>query len=119
MNNFNGVLEIHAVLSSSHISRLAASWKLIPPVDLLSFSRMDSLVSPAGNYREYRKLLEAAIGGCCIPYLGAWLTDLTYLAEMSTWIQRKEEDLPSLVNVAKVRRTKNYFFFFSFQFFEF
>ena len=102
LNNFNAVLEIHAVLSSSHIARLQASWKLVPRIDLLSFSRIDSLVSPAGNYREYRKLLLEAKGEPCIPYLGAWLTDLTYLAELSTWIDREEENLPPLLNILKL-----------------
>ncbi len=56
MKNFHGVMELHAVLSSAHISRLRQSWKVVSPVNLLTFARIDTLMSPSSNYREYRKV---------------------------------------------------------------
>jgi hypothetical protein len=61
-------------------------------------------MSPASNYREYRKLLRASEEMPCIPYLGAWLTDLTMLAEASTWITREEEGLPPMLNTSKLSK---------------
>jgi hypothetical protein len=58
MKNYHGVMELHAVLSSSHISRLRQSWKLVSPVKLLTFARIDTLMSPSSNYREYRKVVD-------------------------------------------------------------
>ncbi len=104
IHNYHGVMEMHAVLSSSHVARLRQSWKLVPQVDLMSFARIDGLMSPASNYREYRKLLRAAENMPCIPYVGAWLTDLTMLAETSTWITREEEGLPPMLNVSKLSK---------------
>ncbi len=104
MHNFHGVMELHAVLSSSHISRLRKSWKLVPAVELLSFAHIDSRMSPSSNYREYRKLLRSADSTPCIPYLGAWLTDLTFLAESPTWIKRDEEGLPRMLNLSKLSK---------------
>lgn len=81
LSNFNGMFEVHACLSSSHVRRLQLSWNLVDPLELASFARMDQLLSPQGNYKEYRKLLQAACGSSCIPYIGQWLTDLTMLDE--------------------------------------
>lgn len=97
MRNYHGVMELHAALSSSSVSRLKQSWKAVGAVHLLTFARIDTLMSPSSNYREYRKvslclfrcflvvttkciqLLQSARNGPHLPFLGAWLTDLTFL----------------------------------------
>jgi hypothetical protein len=97
MRNYHGVMELHAALSSSSVSRLKQSWKAVAAVHLLTFARIDTLMSPSSNYREYRKvslclfrlfssfskaciqLLRSAENGPHLPFLGAWLTDLTFL----------------------------------------
>jgi hypothetical protein len=51
-----------------------------------------------------QQLLRSAEGQPCLPYLGAWLTDLTFLGESRTWIEREEENLPPLLNVSKLSK---------------
>ncbi len=39
-----------------------------------------------------------------MPYLGAWLTDLTFIGESRTWIDRTEEKFPPLLNISKLSK---------------
>lgn len=102
INNFAGVFEIQAALSSAHISRLENSWALVHPLQLAAFARISTLISAQSNYREYRHMIEAALPGPCIPYLGPWLTDLVMLAESKTWLERPEYEMLNLLKLRKV-----------------
>ena len=104
LNNFNALFEIHAALSSAHISRLRMSWEMIHPRELASFARINALISPLQNYSQYRKMLEAC-SGPCIPYIGPWLTDLVMLNEQPSWCLR-DENRPFL-NISKLQKVND------------
>jgi hypothetical protein len=53
------------------------------------------------------QLLRNAEGQPCVPYLGAWLTDLTMIGESRAWIEREEEGLPPLLNISKLNKISN------------
>ncbi|EGC34233.1 hypothetical protein DICPUDRAFT_168747 [Dictyostelium purpureum] len=82
IKNYNCVMEILGSLHSSSISRLKNSWSLIPQKANEMFQVLNNLMSTDGNFRNYRKqLTTVAASEPCIPYLGLFLTDYTYLDE--------------------------------------
>jgi RasGEF domain len=78
LGNFNGVMEILSSLHSAGVSRLKLSWANVSPRLMDSLARLDTLMSSQGNFANYRKALRTQPPPF-IPYLGLWLTDLTFV----------------------------------------
>lgn len=92
LSNFNGVMEVISSLHSAAISRLKQSWavlyflvvcilipkKLLPSNILENFSTLNQLMTPNENFKPYREAIKNS-SGTCIPYLGLWLSDLTFI----------------------------------------
>eukprot|EP01132_Coremiostelium_polycephalum_P003803 gene3803-4732_t len=82
LKNFNCVMEILGSLHSSSISRLKNSWSLLSPKANDMFTNLNQLMCPDINFKNYRKQLSLCPANePCIPYLGLFLTDYTYLDE--------------------------------------
>jgi len=81
LNNFNGVMEILAGLRNSSVHRLKKTWGSLPKDRMKSFEEMMDLMSPDANFTKLRKELRHNIAPPCIPYLGMYLTDLTFIEE--------------------------------------
>ncbi|EGG20840.1 RasGEF domain-containing protein [Cavenderia fasciculata] len=82
LKNYNCVMEILGSLHNSSISRLKNSWALISQKANDMFQTLNTTMSPDINFRLYRKNLGAVLPSePCIPYLGLFLTDYTYLVE--------------------------------------
>eukprot|EP01133_Synstelium_polycarpum_P014228 gene14228-16787_t len=82
LKNYNCVMEILGSLHNSAICRLKGSWALISQKASELFYTLDRLMSPDNNFRNYRKHLGMVLPNePCIPYLGLFLTDYTYLDE--------------------------------------
>eukprot|EP00007_Cunea_sp_BSH-02190019_P007766 CAMPEP_0174239598 /NCGR_PEP_ID=MMETSP0417-20130205/15360_1 /TAXON_ID=242541 /ORGANISM="Mayorella sp, Strain BSH-02190019" /LENGTH=1141 /DNA_ID=CAMNT_0015318559 /DNA_START=130 /DNA_END=3555 /DNA_ORIENTATION=- len=78
LNNFNGLIEVISGINSSPVRRLKLTWaELDPPVKKL-FDTLEEAMSHKSSYKNYRKLLHS-VNPPCIPYLGVYLTDLTFL----------------------------------------
>jgi len=93
LNNFNGVMEVLSGLSQSSISRLSHTWEA-------SGKTLDDLNKyTLGNFKLLREKLGQS--GACIPYLGVYLSDLTFVEEGN------EDVLPNsldLINFDKCRK---------------
>ncbi|KNC51557.1 uncharacterized protein AMSG_07457 [Thecamonas trahens ATCC 50062] len=76
-NNMNGMMAVMAGLSSSQVHRLRKSWQRVDDSRWAVYESLKALIAPAKNFRIMRsKLATAAIP--CLPYLGMFLTDLTF-----------------------------------------
>jgi len=78
LNNFNGVMSISAGLNNTAIYRLKDTWDDLSIKSIEFINEMENLFS--SNYKGYRQLLKT-ISPPCIPYLGVYLTDLTFVEE--------------------------------------
>jgi son of sevenless-like protein len=62
------------------------------------FDELVELLSPTSNYTNLRNYLKKSISPPCIPYIGVYLTDLTFLEDGNTDL------LGNLINFDKRRR---------------
>ncbi|TPX32051.1 hypothetical protein SmJEL517_g04743 [Synchytrium microbalum] len=81
LNDFNGITGIVAGLSMAPVLRLKKAWQSFEdkyPKILEAYTEVADLVSPKGQYANYRKVLAVLIPPA-IPFLGVYLTDLTFV----------------------------------------
>ena len=78
LNNFNGVISIVAALNNSSIDRLRVTWREAGRNVFILKESFANLTRD--NYLLYRKQLQN-ISPPCIPFIGMFLTDLTYLED--------------------------------------
>ncbi|KNC79072.1 hypothetical protein SARC_08523 [Sphaeroforma arctica JP610] len=76
-NNYNSLKAVLAGLQCQPIFRLSKTWALVHAKRKKTFEQLGSLMSEEENYRNYRDTLKKS-GFPCIPYLGVYLTDVTY-----------------------------------------
>lgn len=78
LNNFHSSKAILSGLQSAAVYRLNQTWMTITRKDKLTYERLEQLFSENENRLKLRMQLDEARLPC-IPYLGMYLTDLTYL----------------------------------------
>ncbi|KNC48161.1 uncharacterized protein AMSG_04390 [Thecamonas trahens ATCC 50062] len=82
LNNVSSTLAIIASLSATPIHRLKQTWALVEATkrNVRIRANLEALISNEGNYKAYRKMLNK-VDPPAVPYLGMWLTDLTFLED--------------------------------------
>lgn len=97
INNLNGVNSIVSALNNSAVHRLKKSWEQVSQKRMKIFKELTDLVSISGNYKAMRNAI-LQINPPCIPYIGIYLTDLTFIEDGNKDMTRN-----NLINVAKKR----------------
>ncbi|KAG6452068.1 hypothetical protein O3G_MSEX007434 [Manduca sexta] len=80
LHNFNGVLQICAALSNTSVYRLKNTWEKVSKTSKQTIERMQTIISSECRFR----ILRDALHRCdppCIPYLGMYLSDLSFIEE--------------------------------------
>lgn len=77
-NNFSSSMCILAALVSSPVRRLKATWAEVPPEWQEKMSSLETLFAHNMSYKAYRETIQKLVPPC-IPYLGLYLTDLTFI----------------------------------------
>eukprot|EP01094_Clydonella_sp_ATCC50884_P016857 TRINITY_DN2846_c0_g1_i1.p1 TRINITY_DN2846_c0_g1~~TRINITY_DN2846_c0_g1_i1.p1 ORF type:complete len:1130 (-),score=536.32 TRINITY_DN2846_c0_g1_i1:96-3485(-) len=80
LNNFNAMMEIISGLQNSAVFRLKQTWGTLPSKYNKSYSDMHQIMSREQNYKNARAFLHN-VDPPCIPYLGVYLTDLTFIED--------------------------------------
>jgi len=78
LNNLNCLKAVVSGLQSAPIYRLSKTWNVVPKRDKEKLEKLNDLVSEDNNRTKIRTYLQHARLPC-IPYLGMYLTDLTYI----------------------------------------
>lgn len=94
IGNFNGVMEILAGLQNSAVHRLRKTWDKVLSKSKYSdlYNSLLSLMSNNSNFKEYRAALHS-VHPPCIPYLGVFLTDLTFIEDGTKDTLNNRDDL--------------------------
>ncbi|XP_075210397.1 ras-specific guanine nucleotide-releasing factor 1-like [Lycorma delicatula] len=80
LHNFNGVLQICAAFTNSSVFRLKKTWEKVSKTTKQTIEKLQAIVSSDGRFRNLRDALHRC-DPPCIPYLGMYLTDLSFIEE--------------------------------------
>ncbi|XP_071449632.1 ras-specific guanine nucleotide-releasing factor 1-like isoform X1 [Hetaerina americana] len=80
LHNFNGVLQICAAFTNSAVFRLKKTWEKVSKTTKQTIEKLQNIVSSDGRFRNLRDALHRC-DPPCIPYLGMYLTDLSFIEE--------------------------------------
>jgi len=80
MNNYFSLMGIIVALNMSSIQRLKASYSFVKKKHQTAFMDLEVLMRPQGSFTVYRQVLQSSKLPC-LPYLGVYLTDLTFLED--------------------------------------
>ena len=80
LNNFNACMEIISGLGDSSIHRLKDHWEELPKKSQKMYADLKDILSSESSYKTFRAYLKTC-NGACIPYLGMYLTDLTFIED--------------------------------------
>ncbi|KAI0198736.1 ras guanine nucleotide exchange factor domain-containing protein [Astrocystis sublimbata] len=78
LNNYDGLMAIVCSLNSSVISRLRKTWDLLSHKRRELFKTLYAIVEPTNNNKVLRSRLQGHVPPC-LPFLGMFLTDLTFV----------------------------------------
>lgn len=99
LQNFDGVMGVIAGLTMSPVARLKFS-KLSISDQLLSFiDELEASMDPSHSWKLYRNTLRSCTGPT-VPYLGVYLTDLTFIEDGNPDFQNAT-DGTKLINFKK------------------
>lgn len=82
LGNLSSLMAVIAALKTSEIKRLKRTWSKVSADDMALFESLLSMVSMQKNYSAMRKRVAAVpANGFCLPYMGMYLSDLTFLED--------------------------------------
>eukprot|EP01124_Arcella_intermedia_P031671 TRINITY_DN7215_c0_g3_i1.p1 TRINITY_DN7215_c0_g3~~TRINITY_DN7215_c0_g3_i1.p1 ORF type:complete len:724 (+),score=135.44 TRINITY_DN7215_c0_g3_i1:79-2250(+) len=103
-NNFNLIQEILAGFAGNAIFRLKKTWAKIEKEKKVfdEYSQLKATLAQDHNYKTYRDVLKE-VNPPCLPYLGVFLTDLTFLEDGNPNILPLE-GRNDIINFEKMRK---------------
>lgn len=102
LNNLSSMTAIISSLYSSPVHRLKKTWNLVPQSTLEDLTKMNDLITSTRNFAEYREILRNINDEPCVPFLGVFLSDLTFTTNGNP--DHLHGD-PKLINFSKRART--------------
>ncbi|ODQ63625.1 ras GEF [Nadsonia fulvescens var. elongata DSM 6958] len=100
--NFATMMQIVLALSSGKIQCLSRTWKQVSRENMTLLTELERLVIPFKNFQNLRAELNAlnpAVG--CIPFVGLYLSDLTFNAERPSHVTRTDKGKKPHTETAK------------------
>jgi len=101
LNNFNTLMSILAGFNSAPIHRLRRTWDLLSSRVMSILESLKKLMDRNKNFSNYREQLHS-VNPPCVPYLGIYLTDLTFIEDGNP-DRLKNND--KLINFSKQSKT--------------
>ncbi|ORY95571.1 ras guanine nucleotide exchange factor domain-containing protein [Syncephalastrum racemosum] len=104
LHNFNTLMAILSAFESSAIGRLGRTWEAAGTKSQQALGVLRKLLGTDRNYAEYRTLIHS-INPPCIPFLGVYLQDLTFIADGNPDMLVTPRRSTSLINFGKLSKT--------------
>ncbi|XP_029474455.1 ras-specific guanine nucleotide-releasing factor RalGPS2 isoform X3 [Rhinatrema bivittatum] len=100
LKNLHSLMAVLSGLQSAPIFRLTKTWALLSRKDKTTFEKLEYVMSKEDNYKRLRDYINSLKMTPCIPYLGIYLSDLTYIdsAYPSTGSILENEQRTNLMN---------------------
>ncbi|KAJ3324870.1 hypothetical protein HDU76_013312 [Blyttiomyces sp. JEL0837] len=102
LNNFNTLMAILAGLNTAPIHRLNRTWELLSAKSQQSLESLRATMDSTKNFSRYRETLHS-INPPCVPFLGFYLTDLTFIEDGSPDMLKGAK--PDMINFSKRMKT--------------
>ncbi|KAI7852829.1 ras guanine nucleotide exchange factor domain-containing protein [Circinella umbellata] len=96
-NNYNTCMAIISAFDNSAIGRLKKTWDLVGNRTIQSLGNIRKLMGANRNFTEYREMIHS-VNPPCIPFLGIYLQDLTFIEDGNSDLINKST---GLINFAK------------------
>ncbi|KAG1148339.1 hypothetical protein G6F37_004035 [Rhizopus arrhizus] len=97
LNNFNTCMAILSAFDNSSIGRLKKTWMMCNRNTTQTLASIRKLLGANRNFVEYREIIHS-VNPPCIPFLGIYLQDLTFIEDGNPDFLRKSNNL---INFAK------------------
>ncbi|KAI8339106.1 ras guanine nucleotide exchange factor domain-containing protein [Chlamydoabsidia padenii] len=101
LNNFNTCMAILSAFDNSSVGRLKRTWEMVGARTNQILSHIRKIMGANRNFSEYRQLIHS-VNPPCIPFLGIYLQDLTFIEDGNSNVIKKSKDL---INFAKREKT--------------
>ncbi|CCG84890.1 protein of unknown function [Taphrina deformans PYCC 5710] len=101
LNNFSTLTAIISGLNSAPIHRLRRTWDLLNARVAMSAEDLNRLMNSSKNFSQYREALHSTMPAC-VPFLGVYLTDLTFIEDGNPNMSVKARHL---INFSKRQKT--------------
>lgn len=106
LQNYATVMQVVLALRAGTIRQLRSTWAGVASRDVAALDELERLVGPVRNFARLRvelTSLDPALG--CVPFLGLYLSDLTFNAERPRFVaaQRQCKEENQLVNFERFR----------------
>ncbi|KAI8063778.1 ras guanine nucleotide exchange factor domain-containing protein [Gongronella butleri] len=101
LNNFNTCMAILSAFDNSAVGRLKRTWELVGTRTSQVLSNIRRLMGANRNFTEYRAIIHS-INPPCIPFLGIYLQDLTFIEDGNSDYLKTSKHL---INFAKRAKT--------------
>ncbi|GAA5805684.1 hypothetical protein HPULCUR_011207 [Helicostylum pulchrum] len=97
LNNYNTCMAILSAFDNSAVGRLKKTWMMSNRSTTQALAQIRKLMGANRNFTEYR-LIVHSVNPPCIPFLGIYLQDLTFIEDGNPDFLRKSNNL---INFAK------------------
>jgi son of sevenless-like protein len=101
LNNFSSMMAIYSGLNNASLNRLRRTWDAVNQRHLALFENMKVVLAPTKNFSRYRHTLRQ-LNPPCVPFLGVYLTDLTFIEDGNSDHLKTDE---RLINFSKRQMT--------------
>ena len=101
LHNFSTLTAIISGLNSAPIHRLRRTWALLNQRIALAAEDLNRLMNSSKNFSQYRDALHQ-MQAPCVPFLGVYLTDLTFIEDGNPNMSVKARHL---INISKRAKT--------------
>ncbi|KAI9266012.1 ras guanine nucleotide exchange factor domain-containing protein [Sporodiniella umbellata] len=100
LNNFNTCMAILSAFDNGSIGRLKRTWELIHGRSIQTLVSIRRLMGSNRNFSEYRDIIHR-VNPPCIPFLGIYLQDLTFIEDGNSNFLKKSSHLISFAKRMK------------------
>lgn len=101
LNNFSTMTAIVSGLNSAPVYRLKRSWDAVNQRYVMMLENLNRIMQSSKNFSDYREMIHK-LNPPCVPFLGVYLTDLTFIEDGNPDRLRADE---RLINFGKRQKT--------------
>ncbi|KAI5969423.1 LTE1 [Candida margitis] len=105
LQNYGTLMQVILALTSQKVQGFKSTWRNLPPGDILTLKTLEELASPLKNFLNIRlSINHITPSKGCIPFVGLYLSDLTFNAERPSFVTKKStDDANDVINFSKFR----------------